>query len=519
MMISICPSILCALISILPLTPRFQGNAQTPPPKPADVKAAPTVGTAKASKQDSTSTLPCCKPPEAPKTPVKTPALPQPKSTFVVYPKEGLPKCVDPAKFATDFASVFPGVNSIKKAGPEKVIFLLDSTPDKDGKPPKLDGLEKEIDAVVGSLEKTCSGMGMSYFVYPAEPKIGSSCPASPGKAFALSRPSKGDEHLDYAAWPVISPATLNQWKGAIPGVKDILPASCGRFLFVISKAPDPGDPSPSRNIKSVEDNIRKVVDEEYIDLPEPFVISLPPGVADAASIAKLLDGRIHNASILPSDTTRLLVTPAPDDAGSERRKQLREEIQGLVNDLAAPDKGYSPDVTGQLTRLYYLRDATGLAAVLNNALPDVTAAAVGSDSIMLSSAIAGGQGDRGPGYGDQGRNREAIKAGRRLIAQMDQPHAAVSLFAWSLQISHKEPNDAKTLKEENDKDKDLQKVHSIATSFNNLVSQSVGAVAEALRALLARHYVGAGKDTLEAGRSLPRNSRRRRAVPCAPPS
>jgi hypothetical protein len=431
-----------------------------------------------------TNTPPCCK---KPSPPLAAPEAAAQKPTFVSYPKD-LPKCVDPTKFATDFDKIFPGVNAIKRAGMEKVLFLLDSTPDKYGKAPDLTGVKKEIEDVVGSLEENCSGIGVAYFVYPREQKHSKECPrAAPSDWNAAisyyERTSKCEDREDYAARPVPASSTLDQWKAAVPGVAAILPASDGRFLFVIKRTPDPGDPSGSRNIADVEKQIREVVDDEYLEVSEPFVVSLPPGINNAGTIAKLLDGRVHNASIIASDNTRLLITPTQGDAGKDPEENLKYEIQGLVSDLAVPEKGYSPDVTGQLTRLFYLRDNSAAAALLNNALPDVTAAPVGNDSIMLSTAVAGAEEtSRGPGYGDEQRNRKALKAGRRLIAQMDQPHAQVSLFAWSLQLSEKEPNDARTRWREAKTDKRLQLIHSISTVFNELVTQAVNAGWQFLR-------------------------------------
>jgi len=483
------------------------GASKPSVPSKSETGKEPATGTQPAANDKIASTSkvktpPCCKKPDVSIPPVP----PAPKSTTAVYQRD-LPRCVNAASFAKDFSSLFPEVKAIKQVGVERVLFFLDTTKGKDGKKPDLSGVEKEIDEVVKSLAENCPAIGVTYFLYPPMSETEEHCPSNQevsesasksrnefgnsGKLLAQAGSTPGaistqDGCIDsdeYSAWPVLTPATLDQWKAAIPGVVAILPTVNGQLLFVIKNTPDLGDPSRSRNMEDVKRQIKALVDREYAQVPEPFVVSLPPGINNGSTIAKALDGLVHNARITAGNDSRIVVTPVRGDSSGSRRDALRQEIQGLVNDLAVPTNSYSPDVTGQMTRLFYLRDNKATAAVLNDALPDVTAAPVGTDSIMLSAAIPGAEkGLRAPGYGDAEKNREALKAGRRLIAQMDQPHAQVSLFAWSLQLSRKEPNEAKARKKEQLSDKSLQLIHSIATQFNELVSQSVNSGWQFLR-------------------------------------
>jgi hypothetical protein len=320
------------------------------------------------------------KPP--PKTPVPVPAV-------EVYP-QGLPECVDPAKFATEFTGVFPGVNSIKQLGRDQVVFVLDATKDEGGKDKDLKGLENQITDMMSSVESSCSGIGVAFYFY------------SKNKMDRFFPCAEGDEKCSndgYFGATVPSTETLAQWKVALPGVVGIIPAPSGGLLFVISRAPDAGDPSKERNIPAVERQIDGLLSSEYTASPEPFVIALPQGISNASSIATALTNRIRNATILAVDSTRLLIVPSPGDAGKTRRDLLRAEILRLVNQLAVPANGYSASVTGVSTRLFYLRDNAALTKVLSSALPDVKAAAVGNDSILLSSNLPGVEaGDAGGG-------------------------------------------------------------------------------------------------------------------------
>lgn len=421
------------------------------------------------SSKDQANNSPCCK-----KPPVKPDNKPDLPNTTAVYQRD-LPRCVDAKQFASEFGNdLFPQVKATKQVGQERVLFFLDSTKRADGKPPDLSGVEKEIDEVVKAVEENCDGSGVEYYRYP---------PKTAGAQYCDGN-SRSAGPCDLSP-PTISEATLTSWKAGIPGVDAVLPLPDGGFLFVIKLAPDSGSTLKMRDVGLVERQIREVIDNGYAPVPPPLVVSLPPGLGGAVAIAPQLNHRVHNASVIASGETHVLVTPGPGDESPDVRERIKREVEDLLNELAVPTKDDSPKVAGQFTRLYYLRDAGSVAKILNNALPDVTVAAVGLDSVMLTAALP--ERATHPGEHNSGeRNLEALRTGQRLLAQMDQPHAQVSLFTWALQISDKEQNDpARRAKSEQD-DIRLQAIHSLATVFNQRVSEAVNAGWEYLRNQIA---------------------------------
>jgi hypothetical protein len=193
-----------------------------------------------------------------------------------------------------------------------------------------------------------------------------------------------------------------------------------------------------------------------------------------------MLNNKVRNATVAASDNARLVVTPAPAD---DQSSTLCAEIQPLVDQLAAPPNGYSAPVISQVTRLFYFRDGAKAAAALQSVLPDLTVTAVGNDAILLSAAIP----ENSINTTSQDRTRKALQQGKRITAQLDQPHAQVSLYAWSLQLSDKEQTKAKACPKnvKDDRENRLQIINSIGALFNELVSSSVGAGWGYLRGLV----------------------------------
>ena len=198
----------------------------------------------------------CCKnanrapaPPGKKTDPKPDDALPKvPPAPAVEIFAQHLPKCIEPAKFATEFTGVFPGVNSIKQGGPNEVVFILDATKSADGKVKDLDALKSQItDMMQKTVEGRCSGIGVEFYFY------------SRNKTEEFNSCATGDEKCSndgYFGARVPSIETLAQWKTVLPGVIGIIPATSGGLLFVISRAPDQGDPSKERSIPAVERQI-----------------------------------------------------------------------------------------------------------------------------------------------------------------------------------------------------------------------------------------------------------------------
>lgn len=193
---------------------------------------------------------------------------------------------------------------------------------------------------------------------------------------------------------------------------------------------------------------------------PYVFSLILPAGTGKACDIAHaLVDASPYVSEITAVDDARLLISlsgSAPD----------LSTIEATLRELAG-ELSTAPEVGSIVQRLYYNRDPTVVAAIINDAYPNVTAQALPPDLVVLSDFTDI----------DHNARQGSLKSAQRTIARIDQPHPQVSVDAWSLQLAAEHPDDLGNL---------IPPLENLANGYNEAIDDSLAKGWEYLSSLIA---------------------------------
>jgi hypothetical protein len=242
-----------------------------------------------------------------------------------------------------------------------------------------------------------------------------------------------------------------------IPGVTNIIPLGNTTLLFLLDLTPDARFPSTPRNTTALEGAIDRILSElDRLAAPPPifYMLPFPLGTGKncdiATTLAKQLPGVLN---ISPVGSTRLAfeIDPRLD---ADHQKALKDSIDQYVTALAEPVTPPSPNTETYTQRLFYDHDPTTAAAIIQAAFPEVKAAAIVPDTVVLSETIPT----------PQGKKRDPLQDARRLIAEIDKPRPQIALETWSIQVSTSD-------------EKYMQKVgpeiERIAKKYNDVIESS----------------------------------------------
>ena len=207
----------------------------------------------------------------------------------------------------------------------------------------------------------------------------------------------------------------------------------------------------PQKNPKVTEKDLKNFARPFERANPDVFAITLPAGTGKACDVAHALVNTAPGiTSITAVDDTRLLVTVQPANPA------VSALLKNLAIALATPAVPTAPKVETIVQRLYYIHDPAAVAALINNAYPNVQAQAMSPDMVVLSDAA-----DL-----DEGAQQAALQSARRTITRLDQPHPQVSIDAWTLQLA---TTDRKKLGEV------VPSLEDFAGEYNAVIGKSIG--------------------------------------------
>jgi hypothetical protein len=292
-----------------------------------------------------------------------------------------------------------PQIVSIAALSNKELMFVLDVSPLKAGdKPQDATNLEKQIKGWVDGLAQLKSPLAVE--IYPKNLPVGSG------------------NVVDVAS----------KLSNAIPGVTNIIPLGNTSLLFLLDQTPDPRFPSTPRDIPGLKAKIDSVVAALAVPQPVFYMSSFPLGTGKNCDIANALAKQLPGIwNISPIGSTRLAfeIDPRLDQAEQDAlEKQIEKYVSALAEPLTAP----SPNTESYAQRLFYDHDPTTAAAIVHAAFPEVNAAAIVPDTVVLSETI--------PPVKAGGEKRDPLEDARRMVARIDQPRPQVSLDAWSIQVS-----------------------------------------------------------------------------------
>jgi hypothetical protein len=348
---------------------------------------------------------------------------------------------------ASDIAAALKGnipqMVSVTALSNAQLIFVLDVSPTKTGDTKLQDPkpLEDQIKGWVNGLAQMKSPLAVE--IYQKTLPLGS------GSASDLA-------------------TKLNN---LIPGVTNIIPLGNTSLVFLLDQTPDPRFPSTPRDIAGLKNKIDNIV--AGLAIPQPFfyMSPFPLGTSKNCDIANALAKQLPGVlNISPVGSTRLAFEIDPRLQPADR-EALEKTIDEYVSALAEPVTATSPNTETYTQRLFYDHDPTTAAAIIQAAYPEVKAAAIIPDTVVLSETIPARRGEK----------RDPLQDARRMVAQIDQPRPQVSLDAWSIQVSTtSEHTMAKT----------GPLIDSVAKKYNDVMAKSTLGAWQFLVTRLANPYL-----------------------------
>ena len=213
------------------------------------------------------------------------------------------------------------------------------------------------------------------------------------------------------------------------------------------------GKPKPG-DVSVIEAQITEYVKDLEAPNPEVFVVTLKAGTGKACDVAHALVNAFPGVKeITAIDDSRMFVTADAEFPGFERKK-----IEELAEKLAAPAKPAQPRVESRIQRLYYIHDPAAVAALVNEAFPNVSAQAMSPDRVMISDSDDT----------DDDAAGNAVTSAQRVIAQLDQPHPQVQVDAWSMQLATTQN------KPDDNLGKTVNEMEDLAAEFNGRLALSL---------------------------------------------
>jgi hypothetical protein len=292
------------------------------------------------------------------------------------------------------------------------------------------------------------SGVGAAAIVgAPAKPVASTASVApdkSPNPAAGASRAKSFTFTMKVPAGTTNAVEIASLLNGSIPGVTSVTATSSNSLAFVLDSTKVVLAPAKHTQAQiSTDDLVEKVT--KLAVLGHVFTVSLTEGTNKACDVAQALVNVIPGIlEISAVGDNKLLITSADSsDAESaaatamgekpkslpELRKQYEELVGKTARAIAAPAIASSPHVDNFVQRLYYVHDPVAVAAVaaiVNNAMPNVNAQALAPDLVILSDSADT----------DEKTRQNAIHQARQMIAKIDQPRPQVSVNAWSMQLA-----------------------------------------------------------------------------------
>ncbi|HEY0796873.1 MAG TPA: hypothetical protein VGD64_13960 [Acidisarcina sp.] len=228
------------------------------------------------------------------------------------------------------------------------------------------------------------------------------------------------------------------------------------------TKPQDKGD-QPAKQDKGDEPP-KKVAERAYFlyELPAEHGLGSDKVVAAAQAVYPS-DKNRYDVVFTPIDSRHILVSF--DKAHTT--DQVQNDLKALLDKIAVnPDSVVSPPDTF-VAHLLYDRNASTIATALSETFPGLHAAAVGDDTILLSSVL-----DDPSNRSQAAKQEKEVRGARQLIAMADFPRPAVTISAWNLRISASDEHDAQGRHAKESIETQAKAIGN-ATSTHNLIIQS----------------------------------------------